>query len=825
MNDYLKINKEKLISNDKAVFKGSKYRITILSEILIRLEYDEAGIFMDQATELVSNRKFPLPDFDVQEDDRVLVITTKYFRLQYMKNKPFYASSFAPDANLRIMLLDTDKYWYFGHDEARNFGSLKYNLDMEDYYVTPSQKVLNKKMLENNQKKTVKTKDTTFNKGLYSTDGFVAIDDSNSLIVDDDGYLVKNERKYIDTYVFMYKRDFGNCLKDYFLLTGSAPLIPRYSLGIWWFKDEAYSLEDIKRLLVSFNKYGLPLSVLLLGENWHIKDRNNPDRFKSGFTFNQELLGNPLEFSTYLHDRGIRLGLNIDPAEGIHPHEFKFNDFARSLGIDDQQIIPFNAFDKNFINNYFEKLITPLYNAGVDFFWIDYHTRDYQALTALDYYHFNDYLRFTNKRGLVITRPPKKVMHRYPISYSGKTLVSWDTLKKASYEVANIANIGVSWYSSDIGGFSGGIEDADLYRRYVQFGCFSPILRLAATKGNYYKREPWRWDVKTFGIVKDYLVLRQRLVGYLYAEAYKYYKVGIPVIRPIYYTVPEIYDEADYRNEYYFGSELLVAPIIKPRDEVMERAVEKIYLPEGIWYDFKTGKKFIGNKRYVAFYKDEDYPVFAKSGSIVPLANLEENINVTAPPKSLEIHVFPGKSNIYNLYEDDGVSSLYKEGYYIVTRIDYNYLQNNYTLIIRPFEGKSGIIPEKRDYKIRFRNTRNAQDVKVMLEAEPISFDSYTEDNDFIVLVNDVSTVKQLTIICKGSDIEIDASRILNEDIDSIISDLPIKTTLKESVSKIMFGTDDISDKRIKIRKLKKEGLDNLFVRLFLKLLDYTRNI
>ena len=100
----------------------------------------------------------------------------------------------------------------------------------------------------------------------------------------------------------------------------------------------------------------------------------------------------------------------------------------------------------------------------------------------------------------------------------------------------------------------------------------------------------------------------------------------------------------------------------------MNRVLHRIYLPEGTWYDFKTGKKFPGGKRYVTFYKDEDYPVYAKSGSIIPLAIIDENnINSVLPPKKMEIQVFPGVSNNINLYEDDGISSLYKEGYYILT--------------------------------------------------------------------------------------------------------------------------------------------------------------
>lgn len=831
LGTHFKLDNQNKFSNPKAVFKGEKYRITILSDILIRLEYDEAGIFFDNYTELVKNRNFPLIEFDVQEDNKFLVITTKHFRLQYLKEKPFVGSTFAPDSNLRINLLDTDKVWYFKHDEARNFGSVVENIDTKEVYISKAEQILSE-----NDKTKSKNKNTKMDKirardvfvkrkGLYSTDGFVSIDDSSSLIIDNEGYLSVPEKKRIDTYVFLYRRDFGECLKDYFTLIGNPPLIPKYALGIWWYKDQRYDFDSIKDLVFNFNKYEIPVSTILLGEYWHIKDKNDDKKYVSGFTFDRDLFPNPKEFSDYLHDRGIRLGLKINPSEGIHPHEFKFQDFASELEITDNQTIPFNAFDKKFISAYLDKLINPLYNDGVDFFFIDYLTRDSNQLTALNYYHINDFKKFNNNRGLELSRISGNAPASYPIYFSGETIVSWDTLKKVPELTSRAANLGLTWYSHDIGGFKEGMEDQELYLRYVQLGCFQPIFRFASTKGHYYKREPWRWDLKTFTIVKDYCTLRARLVSYLYAEGYKYHKIGTPVVQPLYYKVPEIYDEVLYCNEYYFGSELLVAPITKPKDLIMNRAIEQIYLPEGTWYDFKTGKKYIGNKRYVMFFKDEDYPVFAKSGSIIILNDLEDNINATNAPKSLEVHVFPGKNNIYNLYEDDGVSSLYKDGYYIVTRFDYNYLQNNYTLIIRPFEGKSGIIPETRNYKIRFRNTKKASDVVVMLEAEVIPYESYIEDNDFVIEVKDVSTVRQLTINCKGNDIEIDAVRIINEDIDSIIADIPITTTLKDILGKIMFSDKDYSDKRIAIKRLKRQGLEDKFVRVFLKLLEFTKDI
>ena len=475
---------------------------------------------------------------------------------------------------------------------------------------------------------------------------------------------------------------------------------------------------------------------------------------------------------------------------------------------------------------YFDYLIDPLYDLGIDFFWINYRNyQDKKTQDALNYYHFNDFKKDEALRPLILAKPSTMAPHKFPVHYSGETLVGWNTLKELPYFDSTSSNIGLSWWSHDIGGYKDGIEDAELYIRYVQFGTYSPIFRFGAKYGKYYKREPWKWDIKTLGIVREYCQLRHRLIPYLYSEAYKYHKVGLPLVQPLYYQYPEIYDELDYKNEYYFGTELFVAPITRAKDNIMNRAVEKIFLPEGTWYDFKTGKKFPGNKRYVIFYKDEDYPVFAKSGSIVCLADLEENLNVTDAPKTMEIHVFPGRNNSYNLYEDDGYSNLYEEGYYILTRVDYNYLTNNYTLIIRALEGKTGIIPEKRNYRVRFRNTREANDVIVYVGSERVEAVSYVDDADFVVEVNDVSTIRQLTINCKGKDIEIDAVRLINEDIESIISDLQIKTSLKEQISNIIFSDMKIDSKRIEIRKLQKKGLDKIFVKMFMKLLEYIAQI
>ena len=786
---------EDLLVNKDCVFTGDNYRISVLTDRLVRLEYSENGVFYDNATELVHFRNMPKPEFTQTEDDKYLVITTKYFQLQYHKGFSFAGPRIAPDTNLKIILSNTEKVYYFNHPEARNFFGSSRNL---------SEKI---------------------KKGLYSTDGFATLNDGESMLLDENGYFLPDTPKRIDTYVFMYRKDFGLALKDYYRLTGVPPLIPRYALGVWWNRDMPYSFFDTKELLKAFNKHRIPLSVLLLGNDWHIRNQKNPNILKTGYLFNQKLFPNPSELFTYMHDRGVRVGLNINPTEGIMPHETNYKQFKEAIGDNVNQVIPFNALNKTFIDAYFYYMIKPLHDLGCDFFWLDYENKDFVINRILNYYHFNYYKSMESKRGLILANNTTIAGHLYPVHYSGRTTVSWKVLKDLPYYNATSSNIGLSWWSHDIGGYEGGSEDNELYTRYVQLGCFSPILRFSAKKGHYYKREPWRWDSNTYEIVKNYLTLRHRLIPYIYSEAYRYYHIGLPLCEPIYYVYPEIYDEISYRNEYYFGSSMFVSPITKPMDRIMNRSVERIYLPEGVWYDFKTGKRYQGDKRYVTFQNNEDYPVFVKSGGIIPLAVLGDNLNDTGIPSTMEFHIFPGQNNTYDLYEDDGISSLFEEGYYTITSIDYNYMPNNYTVTIRPIEGKNGIVPEKRNYIIRFRNVRQADDVTAFISNQEIPVETYEDENDFIVEIKDVSTASQLTVNCKGSDIEIDAVRLINEEIDLIISDLKISTDLKEEISYIIFNDEEMRKKRIKIRKLRNKGLDPVFIKMFIKLLEYVDNL
>ena len=146
-------------------------------------------------------------------------------------------------------------------------------------------------------------------------------------------------------------------------------------------------------------------------------------------------------------------------------------------------------------------------------------------------------------------------------------------------------------------------------------------------------------------------------------------------------------------------------------------------------------------------------------------------------------------------------------------------------MIIRSIEGKSGIVPDRRNYKMVFRNTKQADSVTAYFNNEKIDIVSYVDANDFVVEIKNCPSVGQLTINCKGKDIEIDAMRLINDDVKSILMDLKINTYLKEEIADIMFGELPLKKKRIAIRKLKNKKLSKEYITLFLRLIEYMSEV
>jgi alpha-glucosidase (family GH31 glycosyl hydrolase) len=130
--------------------------------------------------------------------------------------------------------------------------------------------------------------------------------------------------------------------------------------------------------------------------------------------------------------------------------------------------------------------------------------------------------------------------------------VSWESLAFQPYFTATASNVAYGWWSHDIGGHMQGSEDGELYARWVQFGVFSPILRLHSTNNPYQDRRPWAQDAQFFPVIRDALQLRHQLIPYVYTMAWRNHVEGLPLITPMYYEHPEA--EAAYRCPQQYAS-------------------------------------------------------------------------------------------------------------------------------------------------------------------------------------------------------------------------------------------------------------------------------
>ncbi len=758
----------------KNIIIGTHYRFEVLSPRLIRIEYNKNNFFEDRATSLVVSRNLGDTTFTHTETDVALTITTEYFTLTYIKGNPISGN------NIKVLINGTDREWTPNNKEIRNLGSLSYSLDNLD---------------------STKLK---LNKGLYSFDGFTVLDDSKNLVIDNENF--NNREETTDLYLFVYRSDLGLCLQDYFSLTGYPPMIPRYALGSWWYKNDIYNMYDIDLILKKFNDNHIPISVFLLGNKWHSSTES--------FTFNRSLFDLNI-LNAYFKSKTQKFGLTINPELPITPVDPWYNELAKYLKTNKNNL-SFLPLNNNTLNAYLNLVVNNLLQYGIKLFNIDYYNpQDKQGLFLLNHYHY--VISNLNERGLILSRNPGIAPHRYPIIYSGRTKVSWDTLKVLPAYNNSASNLGVCWHAHAIGGYYGGIEDDELYIRYIQFGVFNPIFILAGDTGKYYKREPWKWNQIKLSVIKEYMQLRNKLIPYIYNEGYIYHKFGIPIVQPLYYKYPKIYDEPNYVNQYFFGSKIMISPIIKKKNIEMNRVVQRVFIPNGIWYDYTSGKKFIGNKYYVDFYKEEDYPIFIKEGAIIPMS-LDKDTNC---PQNMEIQIFPAENGLYGnyeLYEDDGYN-LNPGRNYLITKMNLDKVEYGYKFTIARKEGNLNL--PNRNYLLRFRNMNSPENILVKQQNTEEKYPYEIEKNDLIIHINNVNVYNTIEVNIYGKNLEIETISVINEEIEGILDDLEINTILKEEIDDIIFSELPVNKKRIGLRKLRKHGLEPKFINMFIGLLAF----
>ena len=726
------------LAKKEAMIAGDKYRFTVLTDRIIRIEYNEDGIFEDRATQIVVNRDFEIPEFELKKDDEKIEIVTEYMTLIYYTGRKFTPNSLF--AKFRGKNANSINNWHYGDGNKKNLKGTARTLDEVNG-------------------------ECKLDSGILSRKNFTQIDDSRSLILEEDGSLVPRKYEGTDIYLFGYADDYYAAIRDFYVLAGPSTLLPRYALGNMWSRYHRYTQKEYIDLMDRFEKEGCPFSVSVIDMDWHLVnyDARYGDGW-TGYTWNKELFPDYKKFLKDLHERDLEVTLNLHPADGVVPYEDMYKEMADAMGVSDGTTVKFDITDPQFIENYFKILHHPYEEDGVSFWWMDWQqgnntkTENLDPLWMLNHFHMLD-MQNRGKRPLMLSRYSGLGSHRYPIGFSGDTIITWDSLNFQPYFTATASNAGYTWWSHDIGGHMNGVRDDEITARWVQLGVFSPINRLHSTNHPLQGKEPWNYNKDTEEVMKKFLRLRHELVPYIYTMNYRTYKDAKPLVTPLYYNHPEL-EEAyldDYRNEYYFGTEMLVSPITHPGNHITNSAYATTYIPEGEWIDFFNGRRYKGGK-VLRLYRDlYTMPVLVKAGGIIPMAN-DGIKNSTANPENLKVRVFSGADNIFELYEDDGISKNYEKGAFAITRFE---LKDKKEFIIHAPEGDSSIIPENRTYTVEF-NGYTGLDFEVSVDGKTAGFETFEENGKVSVVIKNAKgtvTVKFISVpAIRPNDTEFEAT-------------------------------------------------------------------
>ena len=717
---------------DSQVFIKGNMRISILTSRLIRIETQPDLKFCDLSTQAVLNRNFDTPEFTVTDNSNGFTIKTADVSFVFSAEGELIQA---------VMKNMTDSDFKKG-----NLGGTRRTLDMT--------------------KGKVKIED-----GILSRNGAAIIDDSDTLVFCEDGTVApRNEflnrlNGGTDRYVFAYGHDYRAALRDFYKLTGKTPLIPRFAFGNWWSRYKAYTQKEYLDLMNRFTSSEIPVTVATIDMDWHwvdikkqfgkeidefIKKNRKVDGVKNnimaafqssgwtGYSWNTELFPDYKGFLRTLQDSNFKVTVNLHPCDGVRFFEDMYKEFAEFMGIDPEskKTIEFDISDKKFTEGYFRFLHNKYEEEGVDFWWIDWQqgvkspVKGLDPLWWLNHYHSLDIAR-DGKRPLILSRYAGIGSHRYPLGFSGDTLVVWPALDFQPYFTINASNIGYSWWSHDIGGHQMGKRDDDLYIRWLQFGVFSPVNRLHSTSNEFLGKEPWKFSKDTEQNATRWLRFRHKLIPYIYTMNMLTHRDGKPLMEPMYYEYPENDEAYNVPNQYLFGTELIVSPITQKLSRKTLTSSADVWLPEGRYTDIFTGRIYQGGKKLKMFRDLSSIPVLAKEGSIIPLA-ADDRTNNWKNPEDMEILIYRGNGS-FNLYEDDGETMAYKNGAFAETLFDITEENGDIVFTINPAEGDMSVIPGKRRYTLLFKDIADSEKIFVTVNGKRVPFETSVEDGTIVI--------------------------------------------------------------------------------------------
>jgi len=755
------------VANPKAIVRAGNARFTVLTPQLIRMEWAADGKFEDHASLVFLHRNLPVPEFTAHQDGNVTTLQTSALTLRYTPAQGSSGKFTADDLSVAFALNGKQVTWRPGTPDTANLQGTTRTLDG----------ALGGKTKE------------PMDPGLISRAGWVLVDDSSRPLFDSTDFrflqgedspwpwvIERPAGERQDWYLFAYGHDYKQALADFIKIAGPIPLPPRFAFGAWWSRYWAYADQELDELVRGFRENDTPLDVLVIDMEWHKtfglswfskeKDQSGHTKGWTGYSWNRLLFPYPEPFLQNLHREGLKVTLNLHPAGGVEPWEDAYPAMARAMGIDPatQKYVPFDITNKKFATNYMDILHHPLEKQGVDFWWLDWQqepntqTPGVNPTWWLNYVHFTDQAR-EGKRPLLFHRWGGLGNHRYEIGFSGDTISVWESLAFQPWFTATAANVGYAYWSHDIGGHMPGVVDPELYTRWIQFGIFSPILRTHTTKNPDAERRIWAYPEPYSGLMRERYHERYAMLPYVYTEARRTYDTGLAFLHPLYYEWPEADEAYSSKNEYMFGEEMMVDPVVAPGDKITGLVEESVWIPPGDWIEAETGKHFHGPTTVKRHFSISQVPVYVRAGAIIPMAP-PMLYSSQKPLDPLIVEIFPladGQTSQYTLYEDAGDTREYQQDQAAWTTITASEKSGVLTVNIAPVRGSYPNMLSARSYQLRLPGDWPPQ--SVMVNGEALGYSAGPHTRAWRFEGNTLTTVINLPAFYTKEDVTIEVRR------------------------------------------------------------------
>jgi alpha-glucosidase (family GH31 glycosyl hydrolase) len=486
---------------------------------------------------------------------------------------------------------------------------------------------------------------------------------------------------YVDFYIAK-TTSYENSVEEICNLSGYQPMPPLWAFGYLQSKYTYFHRDELSSVYEKFKNNDFPLDALFIDHGWF----GSPNEI-GNLTWIDKYWKDPKQMISDFKSKGVKISLILEPYMANTSINYKhcidnnYFAFNKEGGVSTQTILNANASLLDFTNEdacnwYWSKIKNKISDDGVSAFWCDMGEPDCHNTTfihkkgkAMNIHSFfsnlwldnlyNNWIKETpNKRPLLFSRAAWTGMQRSgAITWSGDCGKSYSGLKSQIPISLSCGIGGLGYMHSDAGGFYGPNTDPELYARWIQYSALTPILRVHS--GSSVNAEPYNYPKNIQDICRKYIKLRYSLLPYIYTLSYENATKGVPFCRQL-----NFYDDSDtnYRNindEYFFGKDLLVAPVV---DSVTYE--RKIAFPKGNWVDFYSMEKYEGYKSYTVSAPIEKLPLFVRGGSIIPSA-----------PVCMSTDFYKTDTLYLNCYYDSTISN-YKSFAYIDDGINPNSIKN-----------------------------------------------------------------------------------------------------------------------------------------------------